>query len=642
MSKNDVKFTIEKNSTPKVNELNNISTWDKSKNISYRTSKRAVNNFPNKFIPKNIKKNKNQINNSKKSVSNTKKISETNNANIISNKKINDIKNLKVACILDDLPYHWFKHEFNLIIISPEDWKQVLLADKPDFLLVQSAWRGNNGKWIYKIGNLNPNENSPLKELVNWCKTNKIPTVFWNIDDPYHFQLFIEAAKLFDYIFTTDANSINKYKNLAGHNNVFTLSFAAQTKLHNPINKDKQRLGKVAFAGAWYSKGHEKRKKDMEIILKPALKYNIHIYDRWYNLNESNFKYPEIYSPYIRGCLPYNEMNETYKKYDVFLNVNTIQDSPTMFSCRIQELLGCGVPIISGYALGIEKMFKGLVKMSTKPLETEEHLNLLLNNKDLRDKISLQGIREIFTKHTYRHRAKQIADVIGIKYELYKKSGVSIITCITKDEYINNVFENYNNQSYPDKELIIVLNKNDMNFNVWKNKAKEYSNVKIIKSDKSNSLGECLNFAVGKCKYDYIAKFNDNDYYGPNFIIDLMNAFVYSNADIVGKNSYYVYFKDSNTLAIRFPNKENMYTDFIAEAAMIVKKKVFNSLKFSSKNVLEDIEFIKNCLNYNFKFYSADRFNYISIKSSNPNSNCFNENTEIIDFKKHYKEYITI
>lgn len=86
-----------------------------------------------------------------------------------------------------------------------------------------------------------------------------IPTIFWAKEDPNDFNVFIEAAKHFEYVFTPDTNCIQKHKNILGHDKVYFLPLGVQPKIHNPINKDKEKLGEVAFAGSWYEK-FDKRK----------------------------------------------------------------------------------------------------------------------------------------------------------------------------------------------------------------------------------------------------------------------------------------------------------------------------------------------------------------------------------------------
>ena len=85
-------------------------------------------------------------------------------------------------------------------------------TNPPDMLLVESAWAGNGGDWRYKITYNKPQEHNQLFPLLDYCKEKSIPAVFWNKEDPPNYDKFIDAAKRFDFIFTTDQNCIDKYK----------------------------------------------------------------------------------------------------------------------------------------------------------------------------------------------------------------------------------------------------------------------------------------------------------------------------------------------------------------------------------------------------------------------------------------------
>ncbi|KPU28397.1 hypothetical protein TR13x_03165 [Caloranaerobacter sp. TR13] len=227
--------------------------------------------------------------------------------------------------------------------------------------------------------------------------------------------------------------------------------------------------------------------------------------------------------------------------------------------------------------------------------------------------------------------------------------GVSIITCTIRQHYIDNVFENYARQTYKNKELIIILNKNDMKIEQWKKKAQMYQNVKLFKLDESISLGTCLNYAIEKAKFDYITKFDDDNYYAPRFIDDLMKVFLTTKADIVGKLSYFVYFEGSKILAIHSPGKENKYVNFLSGSAMIIRKEVFNNIKFPDKNVGEDTEFLLNCVNSGFKLYSSDKFNYVCIRRPSNKDHTWKikeytllKNCKIVARTNDYKRYVTV
>ncbi|MBZ9622592.1 glycosyltransferase [Clostridium sp. FP2] len=537
------------------------------------------------------------------------KIKRSSNENIIIEKPL-----LKVACILDDFSYHCLKYECDLIVLDTDDWPEILLTERPSLLLVESAWTGINRKWSGKVQNINYTKDSILKNITDSCKKLLIPTVFWNKEDPYHFDEFLEASKLFDYIFTTDENCIKKYKEILTHDQVYELPFAAQVKIHNPINREQKELGNVAFAGAYYNIGHLDRNKNMKYLLEPALNYNLHIYDRNYTYNilysYDHFRFPEIYLPFIKGYVPYEKITDLYKKYSIFLNVNSVNDSPTMFSRRVFELLACGTNVISSYSLGIEKMFPEVVKLSRMKEDTLKYLEILTKNKEERDRLSLLGEREVFNHHTYTLRLETILDKIAVNYKKHVTLGVSIITYTNKENNMDLIFENYERQLYENKELIIILNNDNINLTSWQNKSKSYTNVKIFQIEEIKSLVQCLNYGVENSNLEYIAIFND-DYYGKNYLSDTMNTFKYCNADIVGKYSHYAYSETNQLLSIMLPHIEYRRVKYVKFPTMVIRKEVFDKIKFSEELCRYDVEFLKYCDDNKIFIYAADRFNYV-------------------------------
>ena len=201
-----------------------------------------------------------------------------------------------------------------------------------------------------------------------------------------------------------------------------------------------------------------------------------------------------------------------------------------------------------------------------------------------------------------------------------KKSGckpVSIVVSTVRENQINNVFDNYERQVYQDKELIIILNKNSLNFNLWEAKSKDYKNVRIFQLDEKLCLGECLNFGFGLAKYDCLAKMDDDDYYSKNYLSDIMLAFEYTDADIVGKGHFFVFLEGSNLLL--FGPKWSVNNGFfrhVAGATIIFKRAVFERIKFQAKRSGTDSCFLKRCIKSGYRLYSTDYYNFLVYRSS--------------------------
>lgn len=203
---------------------------------------------------------------------------------------------------------------------------------------------------------------------------------------------------------------------------------------------------------------------------------------------------------------------------------------------------------------------------------------------------------------------------IQLKQEKKVIEGVSIITVTNRIENINQVFDNYLRQSIKNKELIVVLNENSMDLEQWKSTAKEYPNVRVYRQDEAITFAECKNFAIGKAKYPYITHFDDDDYYAASFLKDILKTFHKVKADIIGKRSAFVYFENSNILALRLPGSENSFVKFVMDSSMVIKKEVFNEVHFPNLKHSADFIFQKICIEKGLKIYSTDRYNYAFIR----------------------------
>ena len=178
-------------------------------------------------------------------------------------RKVKD-NSLKVASILDEFSEECFKYDCDLLPLSKDHWREELDSFYPSFLLVESCWQGNKGTWAYEVANLHKNEHrTQLKELTDYCKIKNIKTVFWDKEGLENFDFFKEASSYFDYIFTADENNIPNFKEYTNNENVFELPFAAQPQIHNPMYKNRNYMGQLAFAGSYYNNKHDLRKKDI-------------------------------------------------------------------------------------------------------------------------------------------------------------------------------------------------------------------------------------------------------------------------------------------------------------------------------------------------------------------------------------------
>jgi glycosyltransferase involved in cell wall biosynthesis len=198
---------------------------------------------------------------------------------------------------------------------------------------------------------------------------------------------------------------------------------------------------------------------------------------------------------------------------------------------------------------------------------------------------------------------------------------ISIITCTKRENFIDNVFENYQRQEWQDKELIIILNNDAMNLRKWQMKAEPHENISVYQLSDSISLGNCLNFGIEQSKYDYIAKFDDDDYYAPKYLTQAMSDLRAKGASVVGKISAYMYFEDKNLLTVHMPGNESKYLPDnlnLKGATLVFKKDVYQKVKFIDKNCDEDDFFTRDCRKQGIKVYVTDKNHFVYIRRDDP------------------------
>lgn len=449
-------------------------------------------------------------------------------------KHVKDFKELKVACIFDEFTMSSYKEEVELITFTPENWQAVLEENPPHFLFVESAWHGNFGTWQYQVGSYSNTSREALFDLLEWCKDRGIPTVFWNKEDPIHFDKFIDSAKRFDYIYTTDANKIPDYQKRAKHKNVYALPFAAEPKHHNPIQLEEKRAQGVCFAGSYYANRHQERREVMDQLLEISDEFGLVIYDRNYERAEPEFRFPKQFEKNVVGSLPYNEIEKAYKGYRFMLNVNSVIHSPTMFSRRVFEGLASGTPILSSYSEGIERIFGNLVIIAQYPEDLRTQMKAISEDEHKYRKLSLAGIREVYEKHTYKHRLNFMLANMGISLPVKQKE-VNVISIVESEEALHEAIKAFRKQSYQAKKLSLFI-RHVADFN-------DFNTILNTYQDETISI-YLLDYLSNYQKLDeiisseYITFLGSHHFYGRHYLKDLMIAAVYTDADFIGKGNY--------------------------------------------------------------------------------------------------------
>lgn len=239
-----------------------------------------------------------------------------------------------------------------------------------------------------------------------------IPHIFWAFDDPLLFKTHALCfARVSKYIFTTAIECI-RYYNRSGLN-AHLLMFACLPSFHRRVEPNPKYAHDLIFVGNNYI-NFPSRLKGVNIILKPLINkgYDIKIYGNpWWLENTRPFSIdPLLYGAY----LGYEDMRTAYSSAKIVLGLHSVDTSPTMMSMRTFEVLGCGAFYLTQWTPAIENIFKNHEHLvwSKSPEETVNLVNYYLAHPKERERVALNGQAEVYAKHSYIHRAKDLLGVL--------------------------------------------------------------------------------------------------------------------------------------------------------------------------------------------------------------------------------------
>lgn len=468
-----------------------------------------------------------------------------------------------IGIVTDEFMYNYYKDSVNLIYVSSLKYKEIIENNKIDMFLFVTCWRGmEDNDWRGRR-----KQESIISKITKLCKYKNIPTLFQSIEDPSNYNIFINIAKEFDYIFTTDEDKIEDYKNDCNNENVYLSMFGVNPLFHNPIGiKNNKKLKEVLFAGSWMTK-YPHRCNDMKKIFDGVLSSNreLNIIDR--NFNENAYFYPKEYIPYTSPAINHKDLQKIHKLYDWIVNVNSIKYSPTMCAMRCYEAQALGNAIISNYSIAVNN--------------NNPNIFIVYDSNEV--KYILNSFNE---EEIYKHQIYGIRNVMS-------------------DKCVFNRIENMINKVYPhfyinlNKKVLVVAKKITPIIKVMFDR-QIYEYKYLVEENKAKEIYN---------EYDFIAFFKEDYFYEEYYLQDMINGFKYTDSDYITKDSYY----HNNQIVVGI--EHNYVNEMKDKYKTVFHIKVFN---------LDFLLSLNNSIYLN-NGYSIDHFE-LNIKDSISN----NENNSVI------------
>ncbi|MFJ2031223.1 glycosyltransferase family 2 protein [Streptosporangium sp. NPDC087985] len=102
--------------------------------------------------------------------------------------------------------------------------------------------------------------------------------------------------------------------------------------------------------------------------------------------------------------------------------------------------------------------------------------------------------------------------------------------------------------------------------------------ITVVEAGAEVPFGEVLNMAASRAAGDHIAKWDDDDWYGPEHLADLLLARSYSGADIVGTAAEFFYLEPLNVTIRRTDYTSEVWSDHVAGGTILLDRARFAEL----------------------------------------------------------------
>ena len=242
--------------------------------------------------------------------------------------------------------------------------------------------------------------------IPSLCRKHSAGFIYWAIEDPVGFNNTLFLAKKADYVFTTAAECIPRYKQHGIHADL--LMFACNPDYHkagvfcSDYNVD------LAMAASCY---HWKaRKLGYKIILDAAKQsgFGLKVWGAGWQKESAQ---PILGDPsYYCGYFPNGRLPDLCASAKIILGVQCDDTSKTQTSMRPYEVLGCRGFHLTQWTKATANIFKDgqhLVTAQTKQ-EALKKIKYYIAHPSERTKIGIQGQAFVYKYHTYKRRVTDI------------------------------------------------------------------------------------------------------------------------------------------------------------------------------------------------------------------------------------------
>ena len=152
------------------------------------------------------------------------------------------------------------------------------------------------------------------------------------------------------------------------------------------------------------------------------------------------------------------------------------------------------------------------------------------------------------------------------------RPAVSVLLASRRPGDIMFAIEQIGRQDGVDAQIVVGLHGDEWPAGVESQLSCLASVSAVARFDATTPLGSILNEMTARADRDLVTKWDDDDWYGVDHLADLVRAYDYSGADVVGKAAEFVRLEMSDLTVRRFATGAESYSTTLAGGTLLTSK----------------------------------------------------------------------
>lgn len=156
--------------------------------------------------------------------------------------------------------------------------------------------------------------------------------------------------------------------------------------------------------------------------------------------------------------------------------------------------------------------------------------------------------------------------------QIYGWPSVSMVLVTNRENHLHAIVELLSRQTYPNLELVLLTHGFELDSHIGAHLAELPFPALTRGLPDTLNLGQVLAVASSLASGELITKIDDDDFYGPEHVWDLVTARMFSGAQLVGKALDNIYLAAENVTVFRPTYAAEKYAKFVAGGTLLISQ----------------------------------------------------------------------